>query len=147
MTPDQWFEIASTIVLPGWLLLLIAPGWRYSAGLISGVIIPVLLGVLYTVLIVAYLGSSVGGFGSLSEISLVFENRWMLLAGWVHYLAFDLFVGSWEVRDSQRLGISRWLMIPCLLFTFLLGPVGLLAYLALRWALRREFLLEGTAGA
>ena len=46
----------------------------------------------------------------------------------MHYLAFDLFIGSWEVRDARRHGVPHVLVIPCLLMTFLLGPIGLLAY-------------------
>jgi hypothetical protein len=54
------------------------------------------------------------------------------LAGWIHYLAFDLFVGAWEVRDAQRQGIHHLLVIPCLLATLMAGPAGL----ALYWLLR-----------
>src|SRR4051812_21348401 len=53
----------------------------------------------------------------------------MLLAGWTHYLAFDLFVGRWEVRDAQRRGIPHLLITPALVLTFLLGPAGFLFYL------------------
>jgi hypothetical protein len=63
---------------------------------------------------------------------LLFQNRAMLLAGWVHYLAFDLFVGSWEVRDAQRIGIAHYLVVPCLVLTFLFGPAGWLLYLLIR---------------
>jgi hypothetical protein len=66
-----------------------------------------------------------------------FENHWLLLAGWVHYLAFDLFIGAWQVRDSKALGISHLLVLPCLVLTFLFGPVGLLLYFLIRVACRR----------
>ena len=62
----------------------------------------------------------------------LFRNEWLVLAGWIHYLAFDLFVGAWEVRDSQDRGISHFLVIPCLLLTFFLGPIGLLLYFTVR---------------
>lgn len=67
---------------------------------------------------------------------------WLLLAGWVHYLAFDLFIGSWEVRDAQRHGLSHLLVVPCLALTFLFGPVGLLLYLGLRGATRLSVLVD-----
>jgi hypothetical protein len=73
-----------------------------------------------------------GGFSSLSSVALLFQNRDLLLAGWVHYLAFDLLVGSWEVRDAQRIGIRHYLVVPCLVLTFLFGPAGWLLYLLLR---------------
>ena len=52
----------------------------------------------------------------------------MLLAGWVHYLAFDLFIGAWETRDAMARRVPRLLLAPCLVMTFMLGPIGLLCY-------------------
>jgi hypothetical protein len=88
------------------------------------------------VLIVQHFGRSDGGFGSLAEVTRLFANPAMLLAGWLHYLAFDLFLGAWEVRDAQRHGVPHLLVVPCLLLTFLLGPIGLLSYMVIRmrWA-------------
>jgi hypothetical protein len=78
------------------------------------------------------LPGSEGGFSSLSGVSTLFDNPWGLLAGWTHYLAFDLFIGGWEVRDAQRRGIPHLLVVPALVLTFFLGPSGLLLYLAIR---------------
>ena len=69
-----------------------------------------------------------------AEVMRLFTNQWVVLAGWIHYLAFDLFVGGWEVRDSQARGISHWFVIPCLILTFLLGPIGFLLYHIVRLA-------------
>jgi hypothetical protein len=77
---------------------------------------------------------------TLAEVALLFRNPWMLLAGWTHYLAFDLLVGSWEVRDARPRGLPHLLLLPCLALTFLFGPAGWLLYMALRTgygALRR----------
>lgn len=142
LTAESLFSVASTIVLPGWLLLLFLPRWKFSAALIAGLVIPALLGLLYTWLIIAFMADSEGGFGSLAEIRTFFSSDPLLLAGWVHYLAFDLFVGAWEVRDSQRLGIHHLAVFPCLLLTFMLGPVGLLLYLALRMFWKKRWMLN-----
>ena len=61
-----------------------------------------------------------------------FANPWLLLAGWIHYLAFDLLTGVWEVRDAARRGVPHWLVVPCLALTFMLGPAGWLLYRAVR---------------
>jgi hypothetical protein len=143
MTPEALFSLASTAVLPGWLLLVLVPRWRWTARLVTGVVLPALLGVLYAAVIAIHWGGAEGGFSSLAEVKRLFESPWLLLAGWVHYLAFDLFVGAWEVRDAARLGLPHLLVIPCLLLTFLFGPIGLLLYLALRAALRKRVLIEG----
>lgn len=142
MIAEALFSYAGMLVLPGWLLLIFLPHWRYSATLISGLIIPVLLAFLYGWLIFNNMGSSEGGFDSLAEVRTLFSNDFLLLAGWVHYLAFDLFIGSWEVRDSQRLGIHHLAVIPCLLLTFMLGPVGLLVYLAIRAGWKKAVVLD-----
>ena len=62
----------------------------------------------------------------------MFSQRGALLAGWVHYLAFDLFVGAWIVATAPKYGIAHWLVLPCLFFTLMAGPVGLLLYFILR---------------
>ena len=143
MSPETIFSACGMLVLPGWLLLVFLPRWRWTARLIAAVIIPALIGVVYVYLVATHFGRSEGGFGSLAEVSRLFQNPHALLAGWIHYLAFDLFVGAWEVRDAQRVGVHHLLVVPCLALTFLFGPAGLLLYFLLRWALRREFFVGG----
>ncbi len=141
MTPEPLFSFASTIVLPGWLLLVFAPRWKWTARFICALVIPVLLGLLYLYIILVHWRGSEGGFGSLGQVSDLFQSPWLLLAGWVHYLAFDLFIGAWEVRDAQRERIHHLLVIPCLFLTFMFGPIGLLLYLGLRVGTRKKILI------
>jgi len=61
-------------------------------------------------------------------VSRLFSDPWVLLAGWVHYLAFDLVVGARVARDAVERGVSRWLVVPCLVLTLMFGPAGFLAY-------------------
>ena len=138
-TAERLFSLAGLVVMPGWVLLVFVPWWRWSTGLIPGIVLPAILGVLYAVLIATNFFGAEGGFDSLSEVGRLFQNRYVLLAGWIHYLAFDLFVGAWEVRDARRLGINHFFVIPCLLMTLALGPVGLLVYLGIRVALRQVY--------
>ena len=49
-------------------------------------------------------------------------------AGWLHYLAFDFWVGCWMLKDSQKKGIRHIFIILPMLFTFMLGPTGILIY-------------------
>jgi len=137
MELETLFSIAGTLVMPGWLLLIFAPWWRWSTQLIAPFVIPAILAVLYAFLMATGIGSAHGDFNSLAGVRGLFESDRLLLAGWIHYLAFDLFIGSWEVRDARRLRIHHLLVIPCLLCTFMLGPVGLGLYFALRGVLRR----------
>jgi hypothetical protein len=73
-----------------------------------------------------------GNFSTLAGVSALFANPWLLLAGWLHYLAFDLLIGTWEARDSVARGVPRWLLIPCLFLTLMFGPMGWLLYMAIR---------------
>lgn len=140
---DTVFLLCNYGVLPAWLLLAVAPRWEWTQRLVHAVWIPLLLGVVY---LLAFLTNPDtppgGGFGTLSGVMALFTSPHVALAGWVHYLVFDLFVGAWEVRDAQRKGIAHAWLLPCLFFTLMLGPIGLLLYLVLRYALRRELSLR-----
>ena len=132
MKAEQIFSIANLIAMISWVILAIAPRWVLTRKVILSGAIPLLLSAAYLILIVMFFGKSEGGFGSLDDVMKLFTNEWTVLAGWIHYLAFDLFVGIWEVKDAQTKNISHWLVIPCLFLTFMLGPIGFLLYSILR---------------
>ena len=131
MNAETIFSIANTTALLSWIWLAIAPQWIWTRRIVWTAI-PLLLSAAYFVLVVLFFRQAEGGFGSLPDVMKLFTNPNVALAGWIHYLAFDLFVGSWEVRDAQERGISHWFVVPCLFLTFMLGPVGFLAYNILR---------------
>jgi hypothetical protein len=145
--PDTLFQVASSIAALGWLFLVFLPRWRWSATLIAPVIIPTCLGAIYAWLVISRFGSSEGGFGSLDDVATLFRDRYVLLAGWIHYLAFDLFIGSWEVRDAQRLGIPHLAVIPALFLTFMFGPIGLLLYFVLRVAWKKVLPIDASTAS
>ena len=134
MSAELVFSLCSMLVLPCWALLILLPRWRWTLSVISAGIIPFVLGLVYLGLALSQVSvwPEGGGFGSAAEVAVLFSNPYLLTGGWVHYLAFDLFVGSWEVQDAQRHNISHWMVVPCLVFTFMLGPIGLVLYLLLR---------------
>ena len=143
MELEQIFSMASILAMIGWLLLAILPR-QPIAQLTAGVAIPLVLSVGYLLLIVQHFQGAEGGFGSLNDVAMLFQKRELLLAGWIHYLAFDLFIGGWETRDAQRNGIPHLVIIPCLIMTFMLGPIGLLFYFAIRTAKTRAITLQTT---
>jgi hypothetical protein len=131
MTAEQLFSMVNLVAMVAWLPLVFLPRARWAREVVP-VVTPVLLAVVYVVLVALALPGSEGGFSSLAGVRTLFDNPWGLLAGWIHYLAFDLFIGGWEVRDAQRRGLPHLLVVPALVLTFLLGPGGLLLYLAIR---------------
>ena len=132
MTAERLFSALNLMAVAAWLPLVFLPRVRWTARLLP-VAMPSVLAVVYVVLVAATLTRSEGGFSSLAGVRTLFDDPWALLAGWTHYLAFDLFMGGWEVRDAQRRGIPHLLVVPALVLTFLFGPAGLLLYLAIRW--------------
>ena len=144
MKPEVIFEFASLIAIAGWVLLVIAlllrPGVARNALLFTaGRVAPLLLCLIYLVVLVSYWGSAPGGsFGSLEGVAQLFAPRGKLLGGWIHFLAFDLFVGRWIVDDIDRKGGARWSLILSVPLTFLFGPLGLLLHFALHGRGRQD---------
>jgi hypothetical protein len=128
---DDAFAVAGRLAIIGWLSLILLPRWRGVSAALAGWIIPALLSLGYLVLIAVYWHGAEGGFSSLAAVSSLFGSRPLLLAGWGHYLAFDLFLGNWILRRSQEEEIPHWLMVPVLILTFLFGPAGYLSWLLL----------------
>lgn len=144
--PATAFELGGKLAMLGWLGLVISlfvERVRPAARMATAMVIPALLAVAYGLLIWTGFGEAPnGGFGSIGEVRALFASDSALTAGWLHYLAFDLFVGSWIVADGLKRRIPALLILPCLPLTLLFGPLGLLLFLLLRLALRRRMTVE-----
>jgi hypothetical protein len=124
MTAEQVFAIANPLAVLCWILLALLPNRRWVTEIVTGRVVPALFALAYTVILLTVWTHASGNFSSLDGVAALFANRWMLLAGWLHYLAFDLLIGTWEARDSLARGVPRWLLIQCLFLTLMFGPVG-----------------------
>jgi ABA4-like protein len=127
VTVEGLFSACNLLAMAGWVLLLAAPR-RPWAVRIAGTAIPLTLASAYLAVFALHARGSSGGFSSLAAVAELFSNPWLLLAGWIHYLAFDLFIGAWQTRDALARRVPRLLLAPCLVMTFMLGPIGLLCY-------------------
>jgi len=135
---ETLFSIANTWILPGWLLLLFAPSWKYTGRIVFYLIILV-LAVTYAVLLFGDLGSFDPEAGSsLAGLTEAFSGPKPALIGWIHYLAFDLFAALVIAKDARRIGVNRFLMVVPLFFTLMTGPVGLLLYTLIRYGYTRK---------
>jgi|688.fasta_scaffold105350_3 hypothetical protein len=144
MSPEALFQVANSMALLGWIALALGPLAPRAMGLVGGVAIPLVLSGGYAVIVLSHWSSGQGGFDSLASVEQLFESRWLLLAGWVHYLAFDLLLGAWQLRTARREGIAHLQLLPCLLATFLFGPAGYLLFQLLRAAHRSGKRLPST---
>ncbi|MFC4291352.1 ABA4-like family protein [Sphingorhabdus arenilitoris] len=134
------FKVANVGILPFWLLLAFGPRRQM---VLRGIFLlgSGLLAVSYAILIVGLLGGAFDGGGgaggnadltTLAGAMALFDSPGGATIGWIHYLAFDLFVGIWIARNADRHAIARLWQIPCLFLTLMFGPIGLLLYLILR---------------
>lgn len=130
MTPELIFGPTNWFTMLGWLVLIagIIMNRVWLRDRLAGIYWPIALSAGYCVAISLGFGQSGGGFDSLPAVRQLFSNDWALLAGWVHYLAFDLFIGAWIAREASLTGVSRWFLIPVLPLTFLFGPAGFLLF-------------------
>ena len=138
LTAGQIFAYSNLLVMPAWALLVLFPKWKWTR-VLAAYVTPGLLAIAWIVITLDRFTPAGGGFGSLAQVSEMLHDPWFVVAGWQHALILDIFVGAWEVRDAQRLGIPHGYVIPCLLLTFLAGPIGLIAYFVVRVVVIRRW--------
>ncbi len=138
MTPELVFQFASTFVLIGWILLIFLPNWKYTQkAVLYGVVL--ILSLVYAALVLPTLANfNPDMFSTLGNVKLLFQDDGALTAGWVHYLAFDLFVGAYIVREAISMNMARWMYTICLPFTFMFGPIGLLLFYIFRFLSKQK---------
>ena len=140
MSMETIFSLSSILVMPFWFLMIVLPHWRWTKRILSSLWVIAPAALLYIILILPQLGTVFGDLmnPTLAAISALLGTPAGATAGWVHFLAFDLFVGRWVYLDSRKLGISAWLMAPILFFTLMLGPLGFMLYLLVRTFTSKE---------
>jgi Domain of unknown function (DUF4281) len=139
MNASAIFSFGNSLVLLGWIFLIFLPNWKHTqAFVLNGMI--VLFSLIYAFLILKDIGDfKADSFSTLANVKALFQNDNAVAAGWFHYLAFDLFVGSYIVRKSRELGISRWLYTVALPFTFMFGPIGYLIFFMIKMLKTKKF--------
>lgn len=133
ITLNSLYWLANIWALCGWLILMVYSALPVTVVRFAGIWMPVGLSLGYLSLVGFALPHFSGGFGSLDSLARLYDQPVAVLVGWVHYLAFDLFLGGWQVRRAQALALPVAAVIPCLLLTLVFGPVGLLAFMAVQW--------------
>jgi hypothetical protein len=130
------FSLMNSAALLGWLVLLLAPRRWHTLGWLPRYAVPGAIALVYVALMGAHFAAAGGGFGSIGAVRRLFDSDPVLVAGWGHYLAFDLLVGTMLADRLDRAGVTRLLQAPVLLTTFMFGPAGWLLGLATEAAAR-----------
>jgi len=130
------YKIVNATAALGWSILIFLPNWYFADSVIKyGIVVGLCVFYIYLLFIKKDTNNEIypkGNFMSLEGVLLLFKNPRNLLAGWVHYLAFDLMLGIYIKHQAINLGMSHFIQIPCFLLTFMLGPVGYLLFLAIQ---------------
>jgi hypothetical protein len=126
MTWAALFSLANAIALLAWATLILAPRWAALLAAIRYGVIGLLCVAYAALALLFFFRVEGGGFGSLLEVRALFASYPARLAGWLHYLAFDLFVGLWIAERADARGLDRFIQAPLLFATFMFGPIGLL---------------------
>ena len=129
MTATNVFSLVNMLAMLMWIFMIIAPKWKATRFLIDFKIVPIALASIYAIYI--FKAIQIGGmmdFGSLASVMALFTEENAVLSGWVHYLVFDLLIGMWMLDQNKKLNINQFILVPCLLFTFMMGPIGFLLF-------------------
>jgi hypothetical protein len=125
------FRASSFLVLPFWALIIVAPRWRWTARIMRSPYVIGAAAALYVALVAARLGEVWPAVSrpTLAGVTMLLGSPAGATIAWVHFLAFDLFVGRWIYLDAQERGVSHWIVAPVLFLALMLGPAGFLVYL------------------
>ncbi len=135
MTTETLFTLANSSMLLFWFCLIALPKTKITQTLISYPYIPLILSLFYLYFMGQGSGLVEADFTSLEGIVTLYKNSTpeMAAAGWMHYLAFDFWVGAGLLREGQKKSLPQGIMVLPLLATFMLGPVGILLYSLFSW--------------
>ncbi len=133
------FNASNLFIKPFCLLMIFLPHWRWTQRFMESLWPVAALAAVYAVLLLSQAGSAADSLldPTLDGIAALLGTPGGAAAGWVHFLAFDLFVGRWAYLDSRQRRLGAWLVSPALFFTLMAGPLGLLLYLLARQSQRR----------
>ena len=141
MSAESFFLLMNFIAGIGWLSLIIfSPFWKFTDKFVIGILV-VLLCILYSYFNFGHIGE-VGGpssFMTFDGVKKVFSNPWLINAGWAHIMAFDLMVGIWIKNNAAKNGIHYWIVVPILLITIMLAPLGFALYQLVRWIKTKQY--------
>ena len=137
---ETYFIAVHAIALAGWTALFALPWIGRRRAILGARWAAVPLCLLYLLFLLTHLKAIPTDAGyTLAAVSRAFDKPVLLLAGWIHYLVLDLWVGSWEAEHAERVGLSHAALLPCLLATMMIGPLGLILYLGVAaWHVRRR---------
>ena len=125
-------------VIPIWLVLIFFPNSKLNKIFLTSIFLPLIFGLIYVYIfyklmllnedILDYLSI----YSGLDELADLFTNELFLLIFWIHFLAINLFLGSWVSRDALKYNMPKIFSAISLILIYFTGPIGLIVYWILR---------------
>ena len=138
LTFENIYLWANFGVLPFWLMLIFIPNSRFTQFFVNSIILPLILSAAYVYAIYQAILFEEPIFDffklylNLDNLYTIFATESFLLIFWLHFLALNLFLGSWVSRDGVKYNISRSLLFIPLILIYFAGPLGLVMYWIIR---------------
>lgn len=134
MSPTHIFSAVNLLAMLMWILMIFLPNWKVTSLLIKYKVIPLSLSAIYVVYVIqGLLAGGMMDFSNLESVMALFTTEVAVLTGWIHYLAFDLIVGMWILDQNKQLKMNHLIIIPCLLATFIFGPLGFMLFMIIKF--------------
>lgn len=125
------FQLSNLWIMPFWLLMIFLPHWRWTKRLMALPWMVAVLALVYSVLVLPQALNVLPLLANptLPGIAGLLGTPNGATIGWIHFLAFDMFVGRWVYLDSRTRNLTAWLASPAIFFVLMFGPFGFLLYL------------------
>lgn len=136
---DALYGLTGMLIIVCWALLILHPDRSSRWITVPKYAVPTLFGLIYAGIMMAGFFDSGGGYGSIAAVRALFAHDDILLAGWLHYLAYDFFIGVWIAERADRIGLSRQIQALILVVAFMFPPMGLVLFLTTRAAIRHSW--------
>ena len=138
LTPENIYLWINVCIVPFWLMLIIIPNSSFTQIFVNSIVLPLILATTYVYLL--YQAITIDEpildifklFLSLDNLYTVFATESFLIVFWIHFVALNLFLGSWVSRDAVKYNISRGLAFTPLILIYFSGPLGLVLYWLIR---------------
>ena len=138
LTSENIYLWTNIGILPFWLLLIFVPNSKFTSFFLNSIILPTILSAayIYAVYQAVLLDESIYSifelYLSLENLYTIFSTESFLLIFWLHFVALNIFLGSWISRDAIKYFVPRFITIISLILVYLVGPIGLVFYWIVR---------------
>ncbi len=138
LTIENIYLWANFGVLPFWLMLIAIPNSKFTSFFVNSIILPLILSTAYVYIFYQIILSDESIletfqlYLSIENLYTLFATESFLLIFWLHFIALNLFMGTWISRDGVKYNVPRGVVFFPLILVYFIGPLGLVFYWLIR---------------